>query len=99
LRLAINNRQIGRVFQDRSHVFQIHQRPGSIPDDRNLYNINVRGRRGNIQQTFPSLEYDFWPTSVAVTQNDLVHFQWEGSNSQPKNSAGEGKDQTDRIML
>ena len=50
----------------------------------------------NIQQTFPSLEYDFWPTSVAVTQTDLVHFQWEGSNSQPKNSAGEGKDQTDR---
>jgi len=96
LTLAIDVRQIARTFQDRSHVFEIRARPEAVKDEDNLYNIGVRGRRGNIVQTFPSLEYDFSPNSVSGSSNDLFHIQWEGSNSQPPNQAGQGKDQTDR---
>merc|ERR1712130_547824 len=96
LQLAVNTAQVGRTFQDRTHVFHMHRRPQSLLDDAHLLNVGVRGRRGNIQQTFPSLEYDFSPTMMDLTEDDYVHIQWEGSNSQPRNQAGEGRDQTDR---
>jgi len=96
LQLAINTAQIARTFEDRTHIFQIHPRPESVPDEAHLVNVGVRGRRGNIQQTFPSLEYDFSPTHLDLREEDFVHIQWEGSNSQPRNQAGEGRDQTDR---
>jgi len=99
LQLALDSQQVGRTFQDRTHIFQIRERPSSIPDSANLYNIGVRGRRGNIQQTFPALEYDYSPTSSSVSGDDYVHIQWEGSNTQPPNQAGEGRDQTDRNNL
>ena len=96
LQLAIDTAQIARVFQDRTHIFQIHPRPTNLPDSANLYNIGVRGRRGNIQQTFPALEYDFSQNSLTLSSEDYVHIQWEGSNSNAENQAGEGRDQTDR---
>ena len=95
LQLAINTAQIGRTFQDRTHIFQIHPRPENLPDASNLYNLGVRGRRGNIQQTFPAMEYDFSPTDLRVTSENYVHIQWEGSNTQP-DTDGEGKAKTDR---
>ena len=66
LKLAINTQQYGRVFQDRyvneldhpselflqifrSYTFEIRQRPAEF-QDRPIYNLNVRGRRGNIVQ-------------------------------------------------
>ena len=33
---------------------------------------------------------------IFFIQDDCVHIQWEGSNTQPENQAGEGRDQTDR---
>ena len=82
LRMAINTAQYGRTFQDRSHVFKLKARPSgnkyNIEDTDTIYNLNVRGKRGNIVQTYPAVEYDFVPNKLTVNENDLVHIQWTG---------------------
>merc|ERR1711868_95427 len=52
------------------------------PNDYDIENVQVRGKRGNIVQTFPT--------------NQMVHFQWTGSNSNPNGNDGEGKAGSDR---
>ena len=46
---------------------QVMQRPADVPADRRIVNYNVRGRRGNIVQVYPSVEYDFVPQDLAKT--------------------------------
>ena len=105
VKLAVNTAQFGRTFQDRSHVFYIRSRPSNIPLTRKIYNLNVRGKRGNIVQTFPSVEYDFQPARLQIGQDDFVHVQWTGSNTHNNGDpagdgqagdAGEGTGGTDR---
>nr|XP_039273175.1 protein DD3-3-like [Styela clava] len=109
LRLAINTAQFGRTFQDRTHVFKLAPRPSNFDADARVLNLNVRGKRGNIVQTFPAVEYDFYPTRFSMRKGlDYLHVQWTGSNTHKNGgpggdgqtgSAGEGKDNTDRHNL
>lgn len=82
LQVAAHTHQLGRTFQDRTHLFEIRRRPAALPSNAKLVNLGVRGRRGNIVQTFPSLEYDFTPNRLTLENNTYVHVQWDGSNSQ-----------------
>lgn len=98
LRLAINTAQYGGTFQDRTHLFQIVPRPTAL-EGKTIYNVNVRGKRGNIVQVYPAVEYDFVPTYLTIQQGDYVHFQWIGSNNNPRGNDGQGTAGTDRSNI
>jgi hypothetical protein len=98
LELAVNTNQYGRTFQDRTHVFEIQDRPPALGTATKIYNLNVKGKRGNIVQTYPATEYDFNPNILEVGSNDLVHVQWTGNDNTNNNgnNNGEGTNDEDR---
>jgi len=97
--LAIDTSQFARTFQDRSHVFHILPRPKGVSPLARIFNLNVRGKRGNIVQAYPATEYDFVPEILHVRKFDYIHFQWTGCDTNPAGNAGEGKAGTDRSNI
>lgn len=95
LQLAVNTAQYGRTFQDRTHMTYVMQRPVEAGNAA-IKLVTVAGKRGNIVQTFPGTEYFFFPEKLHVRQYDMVHFMWSGSNTNPNNNDGQGKQGTDR---
>jgi len=109
LQLAINTAQTGRTFQDTTHTFLVCERPSAAPWASNkVYNVNVRGKRGDIVEVFPAIEYDFEPQMVFIKPGECMHFQWDGSNTHNNGNpggdgqtgdAGEGREGSDRSNL
>ncbi len=58
----------------RSHTFAVRQ-PSAEFRGSTVHNLNVRGKRGNIVQVFPAVEYDFVPNTLEVMPGDFVHAQ------------------------
>ena len=98
LQINTNTAQFGRTFEDRSHRFAIRKRTSDL-DETVIHNVQVRGKRGNIVQTYPGVEYDFVPNRLHVKEGEYVHFQWTGSDTNPNNNAGQGKQGTDRSNI
>ncbi|KAL9983515.1 hypothetical protein ACROYT_G005699 [Oculina patagonica] len=100
LQLALNTAQLARTFQDRTHVFYLKPRtllPSRFKNSKIIY-IGGMGKRGNIVQTYPAMEYRFTPERISVTTDDVLCFAWSGSNNNP-NYAGEGQARSDRTNV
>jgi len=94
LQLQVNTDQYFRTFEDRSHVWELMPDKGECSGGH-IHNLKVRGKRGNIVQVYPAVEYDFVPERLHVKPTDCVHLQWTGSNTNPDNT-GEGVARSDR---
>jgi hypothetical protein len=98
LQLAHDSTTMGKVSQDRTHTFAVRDLPQGL-EGYTIHNLGVQGKRGNIVQTFPGTEYDFFPMRLWVTAGDLIHIQWNGANTNPRGNAGEGPAGFDRSNM
>jgi len=98
LQMNINTNQFGRTFQDRSHRFAVRAASTECAGVV-THNLQVRGKRGNIVQTYPGMEYDFVPDRLDIAIGECFHIQWTGSNTNPDNNDGQGRQGTDRSNM
>jgi len=98
--IGFNKKNNWKVYQDRTFLFYILEKPYYI--DEEIFNVNIIGKRGNDLkiQGIPSIqgiqEYNFFPSELNTTLNSYINFQWDGSDFNPINSVGNGRIGTDR---
>jgi len=99
--IALNTDQAGRTFQDRSYVFNVIPRNSEDEDCDKIINVGVMGKRGNIVQSYPAIEYDFCPDDIAVRQGECLDFHLHGSdfNAAKNPNNGEGWKYSDRTNI
>lgn len=99
--IALNTDQSGRTFQDRSFVFNVQQRSDEDADCDKIINVATMGKRGNIVQSYPAIEYDWSPDNVNVKQGECLDFHMHGSdfNAAKNPNNGEGWKYSDRTNL
>jgi len=92
LSIAVNSDQHARTFQDRTYTFLVKPLPNVNSDCRGkIKNLGMRGKRGNIVQAYPSVEYDFSPQEVDITEDDCLHVHWTGSDYNPNRNPNNGE--------
>jgi hypothetical protein len=64
-----------------------------------IHNLNIIGRRGRLQDSFPAEQYGFRPRIVVMNKGEFLHPQWTGSDYAPVNVFGEGATSTDRHCI
>lgn len=47
LSLAYFPDQVSKTFQDRTYIFAVAERPSMVPTNATIWNLNLKGRRGN----------------------------------------------------
>lgn len=101
LAIALDTNQWGRTFQDQSYVFQVEPMPEEMQGDT-VWNLMTRGRRGNIVQAFPGLEYDQSSEiidSQTLQQGDWIVYNHCGTWFNEENVDGEGNNAMDGSNL
>jgi hypothetical protein len=91
LRLAINTNQDFRAFQDRTHVYAVRQRPENL-DNKDIIALTTIGKRGALQNIYPTMENDFCPKVLSVKTGQMLHIQLyapeTGAANNRNNAAG-----------
>lgn len=93
LSIAANSDQYARTFQDRTFVFEVKPLDPQTNGEcrQKIKNLGMRGKRGNIVQAYPSVEYDFVPQDLAMTEDECLHIQWIGSDYNPNRNPNNGE--------
>jgi len=89
LAMAFQTDQVARTFQDRSYVLMFANY--QLRNGKTIVNLNNRGRRGNIVQCYPAVENDFYPPTLSLGTNSLLHVQFCGSDFNPANNPNDGE--------
>jgi len=101
--IALNTDQAGRTFQDRSYVMNIEPKKNleEFNGCNKVINVATMGKRGNIVQSYPAIEYDWSPDNVDVKQGECLDFHIHGSdfNAAKDPNNGEGWKYSDRTNL
>ena len=64
-----------------------------------VHNLAIRGKRGNIVESYPSVEHDFLPQILVAEKGDCIHLQVWLTDNDPPNNAGEGLPGTGRANI